>query len=230
MYTLDTTAARAADRTGGYIDQIGKYVGTFKQAVDITAKTGARGIALTFDSNGQKANISIYTKNAAGEAIFGMNTLNAIMACLQLRGITPQQGTYTQYDAAAQAEVSTQGQVFPDLCNKPIGLLLETEDYANAKGEIRTRMVLAGIFQAGTELVASEILDRKTTPEMLPKMVARLHHRPIKAANKPHAPSNAAIMAAQAPAPTASGSGFAGMDDDIPFANPLRSRAMCLCI
>jgi hypothetical protein len=85
----------------------------------------------------------------------------------------------------AKQEVTKQAQVFPDLCNKPIGLLLETEDYTKTDGSLGTRMVIAGIFQADTELTASEILDQKTKPEQLEKMVARLHHRPVKGAKPP---------------------------------------------
>ena len=56
------------------------------------------------------------------------------------------------------------------------------------------------------KLTASEILDQKTTPEHLPKLIERLRHRPVKGA-KP----------AAAPAAAKPSSGFDDMDDDIPF-------------
>lgn len=208
MYALDTTEARKADQTGNRITEIGKYVGRFTQAEDITASTGTKGIALRFDVNGQTANLSLYTKRANGETIMGFQALMAIMTCLGLRNIEPKQGTVTRWNNETRADEAKQGKVFPDLCDKPIGLLLETESYPKSDGSEGTRMVMAGIFQANTELTASEILDRKTTPEQLGKMVARLHHRPAKAAK------------AGAPRPAAAGSvgsGFEDMDDDIPF-------------
>jgi len=210
MYNLDPQAARKADTTGASITEIGKYIGTFTQAVDVTASTGTKGIALTFQSGaGQKARVSIYTQKANGEKLMGFDALSAIMTCLSLRTIAPKTGSYTKWSNDTRSEDTVQGQVFPDLCNKPIGVLLETEDYPKNNGGTGTRMVLKGLFQANTELTASEILDKKTTPEQLPRMVQALRHRPIRGA-KPAAAAHGASGAAS--------SGFDDMDDDsIPF-------------
>lgn len=181
MYALDTQEARKADTQGNQIKEIGKYVGAIIQAEDITAKTGTKGIALSFTSNsGQKAKLSIYTMKSDGTKIGGFSMLNALMTCLQLRNIAPKAGKVTHYDYDTKLDVIEDGQVFPELC-KPIGVLLETEDFAKQDGSVGTRMVLRGVFQANTELTASEILDRKTAPEALPKMVAALRHHPLKA-------------------------------------------------
>lgn len=211
MYQLDTKAARQADNVGGSINETGKYVGKFTQAVDITSSKGTKGIDLYFESNGQRVKLPIYTINHMGEKIYGLQQLNAIMACLSLRGIDPVDGNYKRWDFDSKSEVTESGKLFPDLCNKPIGLLLETEDYLNGNGAQRTRMVIAGIFQAGTELTASEILDKKTKPEQLARLVARLRHRPLK-----NAPA-ASHSGPPAGHPAADGGGFGGMDDDIPF-------------
>jgi len=207
MYNLDTTAARKADQTGNRINEIGKYIGTFTQAEDITAQTGTKGVALRFESNGQTANLSLYTTKANGEQIMGYQALMAIMTCMSLRSITPKPGTVKYWDNDAKVDATRQGQIFPELCNKPIGLLLETEDYPKNDGGVGVRMVIAGMFQAATELTASEILDKKTKPEQLAKMVARLHHRPARAAKGQPASH----------APAGSSSGFDDMPDDIPF-------------
>jgi hypothetical protein len=205
MYNLDPNAARKADQTGNRIIEMGKYVGIFTQAADVTASTGTKGVALRFESHGQTANLSIYTQKSNGDQLMGYQALMAIMTCLRLRNIEPKAGTIKKWDNEARQEVTERATVFPDLCNKPIGLLLETEDYPKNNGDTGTRMVIAGIFQADTELTASEILDKKTQPEQLAKMVTRLRHRPLKGAK------------AAAPAPAAAGSGFDDMDDDIPF-------------
>jgi len=182
MYKLDVQEARKADTQGNQIKEIGKYVGSITQAEDITAKTGTKGIALIFTSNsGQKAKLSIYTMKSDGSKIGGYSMLSAMMTCMKLRDIAPKAGKVTHYDYDAKADVIEDGNVFPDLC-KPIGILLETEDFAKQDGGTGTRMVLRGVFQADTELTASEILDRKTVPEALPKMVAALRHHPLKAA------------------------------------------------
>lgn len=181
MYALDTQEARKADTQGNQIKEIGKYIGLITQAEDITAKTGTRGIALSFTSNaGQKTKVSIYTMKSDGSKIGGFAMLNAMMTCLQLRNIAPKPGKVTHYDYDTKKEVIEDGSIFPELC-KPIGVLLETEDFEKQDRSIGTRIVLRGVFQANTELTASEILDRKTVPEALPKMVAALRHHPLKA-------------------------------------------------
>ena len=207
MYQLDTTEARKADSAGGMISEIGKYIGTFTQAVDVTARTGTKGVALNFQSNaGQKARLSIYTMKTDGEKLMGYQALMAIMTCLKLRQITDKEGTAMKWDNDTKSEVSVQAVIFPELCNKPIGVLLETEDYIKNDGGTGTRMVLRGIFQAETELTATEILDKKTKPEQLEKMVMSLRHRPVKGA-KP--------MPARQHAAAAAGPDFD--DGDIPF-------------
>ncbi len=213
MYQLDANEARKADSTGNAIKDLGKYIGTFTQAEDVTAQTGTKGVALTFESNGQKTRFSLYTKKSNGETIMGFQALMAIMACLKLRNINPAQGQIKSYDYETKTDVVKIGTVFPELCNKPIGILLETEEYINKKDELRTRMVFAGAFQAGTELTASEILDQKTQPEQLAKMVAYMRHRPLKA-GAAHAAGSGGAPAAHS---VSSGSGFESMDDSIPF-------------
>lgn len=186
MYALDQNAARKADSTGNQINEIGKYVGKFTQAEDIVAKTGTKGIALNFESDaGQKARISLYTMKSDGTHIMGFDSLMAVLTCMSLRGIKPQTGIVKFWDNDQRKESERHGSVFPELCARPIGLLLETEEYEKQDGSVANRMVLAGVFQADTEFTASEILDRKTKPEHLEKMVARLHHRPMKGAKKP---------------------------------------------
>jgi hypothetical protein len=183
MYKLDPIEARKADSAGGMITEIGKYVGVFTQAVDITAKTGTKGVSFTFKSNdGQKANLSLYTVKSDGSKIMGYQALMAIIACLNLRGIVTAEGMATVWDKASKTEVQEPATLFPDLANKPIGLLLETEEYSKTDGGVGIKMVLKGVFQASTELTASEILDKKTKPEQLPRLVQALRHHPLKGA------------------------------------------------
>lgn len=189
MYQLNTKAARKADTIGGaMITELGKYEGVFTQAEDIVAKSGTRGLAFEFKSNaGQKARLSIYTTKADGTELPGLDLVMALMTCLSLRGLKPVQGTVTKWDYDARAEFEVIAQVFPELVGKPIGLLLETEDWIKKDGSLSAtpRPLIKSVYQAGTELTASEILDRKTTPALLQKLVAALRHRPVKNAPKP---------------------------------------------
>lgn len=203
MYTLDTNSARKADQSGRFINELGKYIGKFTRAEDITASTGTKGVAFTFDALGQIANLSIYTLKANGDKIMGYDALMAIMTCLSCRTLTQTAGKVTKWDNDANQETTVDAVIFPELINKPIGLLLESEDYEKKDGNIGTRMVIASVFQANTELTATEILDKKVIPEQLPKRVLTLRHRPIKAKKG---------------APAKTGGSIADMDDDIPFS------------
>lgn len=219
MYTLDTQSARKADTTGNTIKELGKYVGSFVQAKDVTTKKGGKGIELVFKSDaGQKANLAIYTTGANGDKYQGYDALMAIMTCMQLRRIEPKPGKATRYDFDKKEDVTEDATIFPDLC-KPIGVLLETEDYTKTDGGTGMCMVLKNVFQVGTELTASEILDRKTTPELLAKMVEGLRHRPVKGA-----PPRRVLGILDEPQGNQGdntphpGSGFSDMDsDEIPF-------------
>lgn len=178
-------AARKADAGGGSIKEMGKYVGAFAQAKNVTTKKGGRGIEFIFKAdNGQVAKFAIYTQSATGEQYQGYEALMAIMACMGLRGIKPVDGVALKYDYDLKKDVEEEASIFPELC-KPIGVLLETEDYEKQNGNVATRMVLKNVFRAADELTASEILDRKTHPEQLARMVEALRHRPLKSTPAP---------------------------------------------
>jgi hypothetical protein len=229
MYALDTQAARHADTSGATIKEIGKYVGEFIQAQDIKTKKGGRGVSFIFKSNtGQKANLAIYTTGANGDRYQGFDTLMAIMTCMQLRGIKPAPGKVTRYDFDAKKEVQEDGTLFPDL-HKAIGVLLETEDYEKSDGSLGTRMVLKNVFQPSTELTASEILDKKTQPALLSKMVEGLRHRPLRGRASAQAPRQDDGFGGP-PAGHPASSGFDDMGDDVPFRDPLSYRGSHLVL
>lgn len=215
MYTLDTKAAREADTNGASIKELGKYVGEFIQARAIVSKkTQTKGIEFIFKSDaGQKATLSIYTISATGEHYQGYSMVMGIMTCMGLRSIKPALGVATVYDYDQKKDVKEQCEIFTDLC-KPIGVLLETEDYKKNNGEMGTRVVLKNVFQAHTELTTTEILDRKTSPEALPKMVGALRHHPIKSKAKNPAQSG---YAGESMPPSGHPAAGGIDDDDIPF-------------
>lgn len=210
MYTLDTKLASKADAIGAYISETGKYTGTFVRAEKlVSANKGTDGIGFTFRADdGRECRFDVWTRKGNGEALSGLNQINAMMACLSLRTINVSQQSVKKWDNGQ--EVVMPAPVFADLMGKQIGLLLRAEEYekmadGQKTGDIGWRMGLFAIFQAGTELMASEIMARKTAPEQLAKVVAQLADKPLKkqAGGARNVPANAAA------------SGFA--DDDIPF-------------
>lgn len=207
MYALDPQAAKAAESTSNRITEKGKYKGTFTRAQHVISKTKTVGIDFDFvTENGQKARFTVYTQRDDGSKIFGFKQLSAIMACLSLRGLNnPADMKAKVYDFDLQKEVEVVVPQFAELLGKPIGLLLSMEEYKADKW----RPNLAGAFQASTELVASEILDRKTQPEQLAKMVLALRDKPLRSSG------GGSIEDGNRAAAAAGGSGFD--DDEIPF-------------
>lgn len=190
MYKLDPAAAAKADTIGAYINESGKYVGKLTRAeklVSATKKTD--GIGFTFKADdGRETRFDIWTYNADGKPLSGLNQVNAIMACLQVRELTVISHPVRRWEN--NQEITVDGEVFPELQNKPIGLLLRSEEYEKmsngvATGQVGKRMGLFAIFQARTELMASEILSRKTKPEQLGKVIGLLADKPLR--NRPTA-------------------------------------------
>jgi len=187
MYTLNTQAAIKADTIGAYINETGKYVGEFLRAEQlVSAGKGTKGIGFTFKADdGRESRFDIWTHKGNGEELSGLNQVNAIMVCLQVRQMAPVTHNVKKWDPQANAEAIMPAQCFVELMRKPIGLLLRSEEYEKmadgmATGDTGWRMGVFAIFQAGTELMASEILSRKTKPEQLAKVTEMLADKPLK--------------------------------------------------
>lgn len=220
MYILDKQAAMNADSTGKWLNETGKYIGKILCAEDIKAQTGTRGMVISLQANdGRETRQYVYTTKADGEKLSGYDLIMALMTCLKLRGIKPVQGLVKRWDNEKKQEYTEQGQVFPELANKPIGFLLQKTEEESRKnpGQTAWSAKLVGVFEAGTELVAAEILNGKTKPEALALRVAQLADRPMK---KRPASAHASHQDYDYGDPPA-GSGF---DDDAPFA-PAYARA-----
>jgi hypothetical protein len=174
-YTLDTDAAKQADTASGRITETGKYVGAFTKAKKVLSNQGTQGVEFSFKSNsGQTADyLSVWTVNKDGERIYGYKQLMAIMTCLKVRNIGSRDAVVEEYDRNSNSMQSVNIECFPDLQNKPIGVLLQMEEYEKKDGSIAEKPVFAGFFDPSTEQVATEILDKKQ-PEILEKLVSQL--------------------------------------------------------
>ena len=203
-YNLDPKAASAADNTISRIDASGKYVGTLTRAEAVVSRQQTEGVEFSFKADdGQAADfLTLWTYNAKGEALPSLKALNAIMTVCRAKTITPTAGQVEKWDAASHARVKVAATIFPELTGKRVGLLLQREEYAKSDGTTGTKMNIFGVFDAESELTASEILAKKTQPEVLARMVASLRDKPLNGAKS--------TPAAQAP-------GAADLDDDIPF-------------
>lgn len=216
MYKLNTEAARAGDAVSAYITETGKYSGRFLRAEKLVSKErGTHGVGFTFRAtDGREAKFDVWAQKADGTALPGLNLINAMMACLQVRELTASPQQVKRWDAELQKETEQVVPCFAALMNADIGLLLRAEEYEKMKdnrltGETGWRMAPFAVFQAKTELMATEILTRKTVPEMLPQVITALRDKPLK---KKPAPANGSGNTAPGPGPS-----LPDWDDDVPF-------------
>lgn len=220
-YTLDPNAALAANSGGKRITETGPYVGKITQAWAEKNDNGTDVVCLTFESDaGQEVGpVSLYTHKSNGEALPDWNLLCSIMVCLKIRGLKPVPGTIKVYDQGK--EVQKAKDILPELTNKPIGLLLRQEEFIKTRGEQQgqkgTMMYIFGAFEAGTRLMAPEILKRQTEPKTYERDVAYMEANPVKPLRQGARQRAAAPNAGMGGASTAGGFADDFVDDDIPF-------------
>lgn len=226
-FALNAEAARKADAPARIV-QSGAYVGTFTRAELVTSDSGTQGVEFDFvgDDGSRAGYLTLWTTNSEGQELRGMKVLHALMACLQLRSMDSAQGTVKVWDSKVGQEVQRAAELLPALMGKRVGVVLQREEYwPNNGGDKKSRMVLFTVFQAGTNLMAKEILDRIAKPEALAKLVATLKDK--LAGDRP-APRNGGGYSGggnggngggQAPRQQSgrAPSGFDDMDDDTPF-------------
>lgn len=187
MYNLDPNLAKKADVIGAYIQDTGKYTGIFLRAEKLTSsKAGTDGIGFTFkDDSGRECRFDVWTRKADGTELAGLNQINAMMGCLKVRTMKPAIMNVKKWDNDTRAETQQEAACFGELMNKRIGLLLRMEEYEKMEGGQKTgetgwRVGLFAVFQADTELMASEILSSKTKPEALEKIIPMLADKLLK--------------------------------------------------
>lgn len=179
QFGFNPESAKQAD-SSLRIEEAGKYVGVIKHMEFITAKSGTTGFEIEFETdNKESASFSIWTEKKDGTPLGGVHKINALLACVGARGLTPTNAQLEKYDFDAKERVMKNCIVAPEVAGKRIGFLLQRENYQNDSGEWKYQMNFFSCFNAQSELMAKEIIDRKTSPEALPKSLASLMSNPI---------------------------------------------------
>jgi hypothetical protein len=214
MYILNPEMARAGDAVSGFITDTGKYVGKFLRAEKLVSKEKQTdGIGFTFKSDdGRECRFDVWTQKADGTALPGMNLVHAMMTCLQVRELRATSQKVKRWDYDQQRDTEQVLPCFDALMSRDIGVLLRAEEYekmfdGHPTGETGWKMGIFAVFQAGTELMATEILGRRTAPEMLGNVILNLKDKPLRK----KAPNASASGPASAPA------NGPAWDDDVPF-------------
>lgn len=193
-YTYDEQSALAADKAASQLTEPGAYVGQFKNVWDIVSeKTGTEGLAFECSVPGTgDVEFSLYTFREDGTPIFGKNFVDAMQFLFGIKELKGEPGLVSKYDAEEKKRVEVEGVVYPELCNKPIGLVFEQELYSTNKGGTGSRLNLKGVYQPESRLMVSEIKEKKIKPVKLDRLltqVARPKDSRKSAATEPSQPS-----------------------------------------
>ena len=198
---LNAKAATAADAIFSSIRETGKYIGTITRAEILTSKNGTGGLGLSFKANdGATADyLDLWHTDASGKELPSNKQVMALLACLKLREPIEADITFEGWDKEARSKVKKTAKGYPEMMGKPIGFLLQQE-LGDHNGKQTDKVVIFGVFQADTELTASEVLKQKTSPEQLEKMLASLMSRPIRdtRTSKPQVAASAHFSGGQA--------------------------------
>lgn len=210
-YALDTQAAKEANSGGKRIKESGKYVGTFKAAWYEQNDKGTESVHFLFESNdGQEAGpLALYTHNGKGETLPSFKTFNAVLTCLKLRGVRARLGKVELYDFNSGSMVQKEKELYPEIAGKPIGVILQREEYEKQDGNVGERMIIVGPFEAYSGRMAVEILDNKPA-SALEGLTKWLETNPVKKLRGGRQQHSSSAGNYQQPA-----SSFD--DDDIPF-------------
>lgn len=179
QFGFNPESAKQAD-SSARIEEAGKYVGTIKHMEFITAKSGTTGFEIEFETDNKEfASFSIWTEKSDGTSLGGVHKINAMLACAGVRGLTPTNAQLEKYDFDRKDRVMKNCVVAPEMAGKRIGLLLQRENYQNGNGDWKFQMNFFSCFHAQSELMAKEIVDKKTSPEALPKSLLSLMANPV---------------------------------------------------
>jgi len=174
---IDKKSVIESDKNGGNrITATGKYKGKIIYATPMVSKEkGTKGIEMGFrsDDGSEVSYLRLWLQSASGETYFGMGILQGIMACMRVKSINQSVGSYLQYDSDKKETVQKTGECFPELQNKPVGLLLQRVNYKKDDGSDAHKMEIICGFDHQTEQTGAEIMENKPA-ESLAKRIATL--------------------------------------------------------
>jgi hypothetical protein len=103
-----------------------------------------------------------------------MSFVQAAMFLMGVKSLKTTTGKVSKWSEAEGKRVEEDGDVYADLCGKPIGIVLSKELYTTQKGSDATRLNLEGLYQPETRLTMTEIKEKKTVPVKLDRLVKGL--------------------------------------------------------
>lgn len=213
---LNKESAIAADSIASGIRESGKFIGVITRAEKLTSDKGTQGLGLSFkaDSGATADYLDLYHTKGDGTALSSMKTVNAVMCCAKVKEAKDGMIQCEKWNKAhgVREKVSVPG--YPDLMGKRIGFLFQKVLETGQDGNDREKIEVFGVFNAETELTASEMFGQKTKPERLTAMLDALLSRPVHDKRKAGAKRPAA---ANGGGSDDARTGFSDDDFDVPF-------------
>lgn len=180
MLKLQSEAAKAADNIASGIRESGKYIGVITRAEKLTSDKGTQGLGLSFRAdNGQTADyLDLYHTKGDGEPLRGFKIVNAILCCAKLNEAADGTIACEKWKDGGRVKVTVPG--YPALMGKRIGFLLQKVLETDQHGKDREKVEVFGVFNAETELTASEMYAKATNPARLTQMLDALMAKPVR--------------------------------------------------
>lgn len=158
-FSFDEESLTGADRNAARITDSGAYVGEFTRVSAVYADAGWEGLDFDFKSaSGGEVNFGVITKSTEGKDSYGLDQVKALMYLMGVKDMKPVKGTVRKYINGKFADV--EGEVFPQLCGKVVGVVLQKELKSKQNGQDSYRWNLYGQFDPVSKLTASELRDR----------------------------------------------------------------------
>lgn len=211
--SLNAADAKKADNFSSIIRDSGKYIGTITRAEKLLSKNKVEGLGLSIktDDGASASYLDIYTVKPDGTKLQGYNLVQAILCCARVRSADDGQITFEKWDNNERRMVQMTGAGYPALMGKRIGLILQKELSTNTNtGEDTERLNIVGVFEAGTNLMSSEILDGKTKAEKIDFALKMIERTPVRDRRQKSRPAPTSSQ-------TAGGVSNDDFDDSIPF-------------
>lgn len=214
---LNANDARQGDTVSNIIRETGEYVAVITRAEKLLSKNGVEGVGLSIRTDdGASANyLDLYTIKPDGTKLRGYHLVQALLCCTRVKNADEGRITFEKWDSNERRLVPIQGDGYPALMGKRVGVFLQQElQIHQVTGETVDRLNLIGVFEASTGLTATEILDGKTKAERAEKYRQIIAKTPIRDSRKNG--KSAPTKPAATPSQPVSGRDT-DFDDDIPF-------------
>lgn len=151
--------------SGGRIETSGAYTGYFTKAYEtVSERTGSKAIRLEFTADdGSFSTVDIWYWSGKNNDYIerSMNELvYPLMSLFELKTLREKPNhSIDVYDFDARGMVSKKFTAFPDLANKPIGIVFQMEEYQKNNGGLGLQARALRFFDAETRQSAKEKMN-----------------------------------------------------------------------